>query len=234
MTISPTPPILNIYQRIHNVMKEVTTIKKEDKKINGQYTFVSHDEVTRVMHDAFVKHGIVMIPNVVDFVENSYTDTAMKWDDKLNRKTEQTVLICKTSVKIDISFINIDDPSDKICVQFPGMGIDNQDKGIGKAISYAVKYALLKTFCLETSDDVEKDSISYKPSPKKTEEVSPLQIDHLKTLTSEERLTDFMKRSNLKSLYDMTLLQYNNIMNTLKIEESGSSIDPHQKVWAKK
>ena len=39
-----------------------------------------------------------------------------------------------------------------------GYGIDNGEKGPGKAVSYAVKYALLKTFCLETGDDPDRDA----------------------------------------------------------------------------
>jgi hypothetical protein len=38
-----------------------------------------------------------------------------------------------------------------------GYGIDDQDKGAGKAMSYAVKYALLKTLGLETGDDPDEN-----------------------------------------------------------------------------
>ena len=63
----------------------------------------------------------------------------------------------RTDCKIDIKFINIDNPDDNIVVPTFGYGIDNQDKGPGKAISYAVKYALLKTLGLETGDDPDLD-----------------------------------------------------------------------------
>jgi hypothetical protein len=44
-------------------------------------------------------------------------------------------------------------------------GIDDSDKGPGKAISYAVKYALLKALGLETGDDPDEDQASvHKPS----------------------------------------------------------------------
>jgi len=46
-----------------------------------------------------------------------------------------------------------------------GYGIDPQDKGPGKAMSYGVKYGLLKALGLETGDDPERDSIEHKPSP---------------------------------------------------------------------
>jgi hypothetical protein len=38
------------------------------------------------------------------------------------------------------------------------------DKGPGKAVSYAFKYALLKVFCLETGDDPDNDANArYEP-----------------------------------------------------------------------
>jgi hypothetical protein len=56
-----------------------------------------------------------------------------------------------------IRFVNIDEPMDLIDVETFGFGIDDQDKGPGKAMSYAVKYALLKTLGLETGDDPDMD-----------------------------------------------------------------------------
>jgi hypothetical protein len=45
-------------------------------------------------------------------------------------------------------------------VESAGFGIDDQDKGPGKAISYAVKYAYLKALCLESGDDPDEDQDS--------------------------------------------------------------------------
>ena len=135
---------LNIYQRISNVMGEVKYIQKGDKKVNGQYTFVSHDAVTAAVHPHFLEQGIVMVPSVAS------------WSVDGNR----------TSVDVKIKFVNKDDPADFISIMAFGFGIDPQDKGPGKAISYAVKYALLKVLCLETGDDPERDNIDHEPEPK--------------------------------------------------------------------
>jgi hypothetical protein len=133
---------LNIYQRIHAVMKDVDYIKKGDKKVNGQYNFVSHDQVSAKLHPYLVKHGIVVIPSV----------------DHIHQEGN------RTEVKIGVVFKNIDDPADCFITQYPGYGIDSGDKGPGKAISYAFKYALLKVFCLETGDDPDNDAnTSYEP-----------------------------------------------------------------------
>ena len=52
-----------------------------------------------------------------------------------------------------VRFVNIDEPQDFFDVQSFGYGVDGQDKGPGKAMSYAVKYALLKALGLETGED---------------------------------------------------------------------------------
>lgn len=129
----------NIYQRILAVMKDVAYIQKGDKKVNGQYSFVTHDEVSRVLHPKLVEHGIVVIPSVI------------QWKQDGNR----------TEADVEVSFVNSDNPDDRVTVRALGFGIDPQDKGPGKAVSYATKYAMLKTFVLETGDDPERDSIDH-------------------------------------------------------------------------
>ncbi len=133
------PPPLNIHQRLHACMKDVSYVVKEEKKVNNQYRFVSHDAVTAVCRAAFVDHGIISIPSVHDCVHEG------------NRCV----------MTMDVAFINIDEPGDRVVVRYVGYGIDTQDKGPGKAISYCVKYAYLKVLGLETGDDPERDNIPY-------------------------------------------------------------------------
>lgn len=164
----------NIYQRINAVMKEVSYVKKSDKKVNGQYSFVSHDSVVAALQGPLVNNGIALIPTVADLKQDG------------NR----------TVVCMEISLVNIDDPADRVVVTHYGYGIDTQDKGIGKAVSYAVKYALLKLFCLETGDDVEKDSIEYKPAenPKAIEEIQA------KVLERKNQIAEIAGKENLEDL----------------------------------
>ena len=125
---------LNILQRINAVMKEVTYIQK-DKKPNMRYSIVSHDVVTAKLRPSIVNHGIVYWP--------------------MNITVNQTGNRCECWGFV--RFCAIDDPNDYIDVYSAGYGIDEQDKGPGKAISYLVKYALLKVFGLETGDDPDLD-----------------------------------------------------------------------------
>ena len=153
--------VKNIHQRILAVMAEVDYVAKGDRKVNNQYTFVGHDAVTARLHPMFVKHGIAVVPTV----------TSTNQDGN------------RTEICLSTTFINADDPKDTVHVGMVGYGIDPQDKGPGKAISYAYKYALLKLFALETGDDPEKDLIDHKPA----EDVwgGPLAKTKLKTAVRE-------------------------------------------------
>lgn len=125
-------------------MEEISYIKKGDKKVNNQYTFISHDDVTAALHPLMVKHGITCLTSVLNHSQDG------------NR----------TGVTISLTFTNVDDAKDFVEVNGFGHGIDSQDKGAGKALSYAVKALLLKTFMIETGDrDNEADLIEYKPEP---------------------------------------------------------------------
>lgn len=131
----------NIFQRLHAVMGEVDYIQKE-KKAGMRYSIVSHDAVTAKVRPLLHKHGVVYYPVKIDRGQNG-------------NRTEADMLV---------RFVNVDEPTDFIEVATTGYGIDDQDKGPGKAISYAVKYALLKTLGLETGDDPDEDQ-NAKHSP---------------------------------------------------------------------
>jgi hypothetical protein len=143
-TPQPQRIVPNIFQRILGIMSELKHIAKGDLKVNGQYTFVSHDAVAAKVHPLLVKYGVAVIPTVEEMTQDH------------NR----------TTVKLAISFVNSDCPSDYFISRYLGYGIDNGDKGPGKAISYAYKYGLLKTFCLETGDDPDNDATAAYEPPK--------------------------------------------------------------------
>jgi hypothetical protein len=120
----------NIAQRIAAVMGEVDYVQKE-KKQGMNYSIVSHDAVTAKVRPLLHKHGVIYYPRGLTVSQNG------------NR----------TEAVFTVRFENIDDRTDYIDVETFGYGVDPQDKGPGKAMSYGVKYALLKVLGLETGDD---------------------------------------------------------------------------------
>ena len=134
--------IMTLLQRLAAVQGEVDYIQKE-KKTGMRYSIVSHDAVTAKVRPLMVKHGVLYYPNSLDVKQ-------------VGNRTEMWMTV---------RFVNVDDATDSIEVATAGYGIDDQDKGPGKAISYAVKYALLKTLGLESGDDPDEDQDTVHSNP---------------------------------------------------------------------
>ncbi len=133
---------MNIYQRINEVRKSIGYIQK-DKSVStggGSYKGVTHDAVTGMIRDALIKQGVVIVPSVTSWTFHP------KESDAKQRLYEATY---------DISFVNIDDPTDRIVSCQSAHALDNGDKAPGKAQSYATKNAILKLFSIETGEDDE-------------------------------------------------------------------------------
>jgi len=138
---------LNVYQRLALVMEEVSYLKK-DTKIQG-YTAMSHDGVTAATRPALLRHGVLALPH-------AYRHETL--DNKPTRNGEMAHVRLEAVVR----FINIDNPADYVDVPSLADGQDQNDKASGKAISMAIKYALLKGLMLETGDR-EEERIEVEP-----------------------------------------------------------------------
>jgi len=127
----------NIYQRVNNVRKQVSYIKKDAKVQN--YDAVTHDAVTALTRTHMIDEGIIVIPHLT---RSELLDSGSRTN------SGRTIWLYRGFY--DISFVNEDDPSDMIVLQLEAHAEDHGDKATGKALSYAVKNALLKMFSLET------------------------------------------------------------------------------------
>lgn len=135
---------MNIYQRLNEVRKAVSYARK-DKMVQGSgYMAITHDAVTALVREHFVEHGIVV---TVSLEKSSMVDTTTK--------TGKGIPIMRYEGTYAVSFVNADEPSDKVVMCLESHALDQGDKAPGKAISYAVKYAMLKLLSIETGEDDE-------------------------------------------------------------------------------
>lgn len=146
MTEPKTEAPKTLLQRLNAVMRAVSYVEKDGKISigNSGYKFASHDAVTAKVRPALVKHGVFYYPHAMTHEQNG------------NR----------TEMSITVRFVNIDNGEDFIDVPCLGYGIDQGDKGPGKAASYAIKYALLKALGLETGEDADNEVTEHKPETK--------------------------------------------------------------------
>lgn len=138
---------MNIYQKINEGMKEIEYLTKDDKVEYGntKYKAISEEKVTTAVREQLVKQGIVIIP----IQQESSIKELIRTEKNVNMLT---------SVHVKYRIQNIDDINDFIEVESNGTGVDTQDKGVGKAMTYAYKYMLLRTFAIPTGEDPDKVS----------------------------------------------------------------------------
>ena len=142
--------VLNVYQRINKVRENNDYIKKEkrigDDDSKFSYLTVTHDQVTHELRKDMLEQGIIVEPHLVS--ERTVQETMMVQGFKKNP-------IIRVECVYDVQFVNMDDPKDRASVPVLSHAIDAGDKAPGKALSYAVKMAILKLFFIETGEDDE-------------------------------------------------------------------------------
>jgi len=128
---------LNLFQKIHAVMKDVEYLQKDDAIKFGttSYKAISEEKVTSTVRASLLKYGLVIIP-----IEQEH-------------HKEGNLSTVNTRYKI----VDIDTGQYETIVS-SGTGADTQDKGVGKAMTYSYKYLLLRTFAIPTGEDPDKIS----------------------------------------------------------------------------
>lgn len=148
---------LNLYEKMWEVMKAVQYMKKDDKVEFGKtnYKAMSEEKVTAIMREQFMKLGLLVFP-----IEMTHT--------RVNQLSH---------VDVKYRIVNAESPEEYIEVVSCGDGADTQDKGAGKAMTYAYKYMWLRTFAIPTGEDPDKIS---------SEELDAKMLEESKIITEKE------------------------------------------------
>jgi len=143
MTEKTTPTLA---ARLLAVMGEVGYIQKQGKTQSGpSFTYMKHDDVVAALRPALIKHGVAFMSGI-DETSVGCEQVGM---------TKSGAARYKTTLVLRLTFVNIDNPEEAYSVSFPGEGVDTDDKGSGKALSYALKNGLLKMFLIEAGDEAD-------------------------------------------------------------------------------
>ncbi len=152
---------MNLHEKLIEVRKSVDYLKKEST--GKQYSYVSSSQVLANLRDALNEHKILLIPTV------EHSVVSKKEEQKPDGKTTITYF---TELKMTMTWVDATKPEDKIECRWYGQGVDIAgEKGVGKALTYAEKYFMLKFFNIPTDkddpDSFQKKHEQAKPQPKK-------------------------------------------------------------------
>ena len=136
----------NILEKMHAIMKDLDYIQK-DKTNSGQgYRYASESAIKAAVHSSLVKHRVVFQLSGSEPRHESHV---------LRTKSGETAILL-TTIACTYRFWDVDSGE---CLEgpMPGTGVDNGDKGVYKAITGSLKYALMSNLVIETGDDPEED-----------------------------------------------------------------------------
>jgi hypothetical protein len=129
-----------ISKAILNVMKEVKGMEKNSKVGAGSssYDGTKDQDVKEVFNDVMQRNGLCILPTEIN--EETQID---RWEETNNYGTKQ-----KQSVftKVKTKYLLLHESGESIELAGYGHGVDSQDKGAGKATTYALKNCLLYAF----------------------------------------------------------------------------------------
>lgn len=154
----------NIYQRMAAITSELGFVAKnlnvEVTKGKG-YKAVSEVDVLNAVRPLETKYGVYSYPVDREIIESAMLESENEYNGKVTKKTTFF-----EKIKTTYRFVNVDDPTDYIETITFAEGIDTQDKGSGKAMTYGDKYALMKAYKMRTGEDPDQNAseeVAYTP-----------------------------------------------------------------------
>ena len=135
--------------RIHEAMvaitREVDAIGKDSRNQQQGFAFRGIDAVMNHLHPLFAKHGVIILPKVLE-------------DRTEDRQTKSGGNLIYRIIKTEFSFVAEDGST--ITSTILSEGMDSGDKAVNKALAVGLKYALTQMLLLPY-DEVDPDSESH-------------------------------------------------------------------------
>ncbi|MFS0815555.1 ERF family protein [Lysinibacillus sp. 1P01SD] len=136
---------LQLLKKMTDMRKEMPSVTKSGD--NGKYKFATSADVLAVVRDQMDKHNIFLIPNIK---EKNLQTFAL---DSMQNGVPHRKVTYFTEMWIEYTWVDVDSGG-ALTTTIYSQGIDvNGEKSVGKAMTYAEKYLMLKTFQIPTDED---------------------------------------------------------------------------------
>jgi hypothetical protein len=171
---------MNIYQKLVEVRKAVPYLKKEAQ--GQQYSYTGSSQVLASVREKLDELGLLLIPRITG---KKVSESPIEYKDKDGNVTKRTTTYF-TELEMTMTWVNAEKPDETIECPWYGQGVDIAgEKGVGKALTYAEKYFILKQFNIATDKD-DPDAFQTKSEGyRKPDPISSKEIGELKTKVLE-------------------------------------------------
>ena len=158
----------SISKAIIQVMKAVKGMEKNSSVGSGNnaYQGTKDQDVKEVFNTQLSEAGLCILP--IDIEEETQID---RWVDPKYQNQKQSVF-----TKVKVKYMLLHESGESIELMGYGHGVDPQDKGAGKATTYALKNCLLYTFLTPVGkiDDTDTTHSEDIKTPQPVKPVKPV------------------------------------------------------------
>ena len=211
------PERLNLRQKLAEVRRRIGYIQKRGHNERSNYSYVTAADIAGSVGDILAELGVVVIPRLEE----------ISYESAVGRS--ETTRMAR--VVMAYTFADVDS-GEEIIAKVAGQGLDPGDKAPYKAMTGALKYALLQSFLLATGDDPEDDRLDARYSAENRERL--IRADEIRELekliddtgTELERVLAYYK---IASLGEITETNYRRAVEVLnrKLSKRGNRETVH-------
>lgn len=155
---------MNIFEKMAAITAELQTVAKSltvQQTKNSSYKAVSERDILDAVKPLEEKQGVYSYPASRKVIESNMLESESTYNNQTTKKTT-----FMTRIETVYRFVNVEKPEEYIETTTFAEGIDTQDKGSGKAMTYADKYALMKAYKISTGEDPDQtasERVDYTP-----------------------------------------------------------------------
>jgi hypothetical protein len=195
---------LNLRQKLAEVRRRIGYIQKRGHNERFNYSYVTAADIAGSVGDILSELGVVVIPSLENI---TYESTPSRGE---TARMAQVVMA--------YTFSDVDS-GEEIVAKVAGQGLDTGDKAPYKAMTGALKYALLQSFLLATGDDPEDERMETRlTAPGSDRPIAADQVRELERLIGETEtdLDRVLMYYKVASLSEMNETAFQRAIEVLK------------------
>ena len=210
---------MNIYEKLLCITSEIKNVSKNLDVGVGKnaYKAVGEADVLFAVKQLEAKYKVYSYPCKREVIDRAILETEKEYNGTVTR-SNQIFLRIETTYR----FVNIENPEEYIEITTYGDGIDTQDKAVGKAMTYADKYALLKAYKIITGDDPDQEHSPDTAKYTQTDDskATPKQIEILAKVYTGDNLTKLLAVCGVSKIEDISMAKASDLIGKLKKKEN--------------
>jgi hypothetical protein len=132
-----------VFQRMVAIIDELPAIGKDQRNTQQNFMFRGHDDVMNALNPLLAKHGVFVVPDVLERVTGE-------------RVTSSNKTMYEVNLHVKFTFFGL--LGDSFVASGWGEGTDMGDKSTSKAMTMAFKYVVAQAFALATAETSDADA----------------------------------------------------------------------------